>query len=369
MERRVWVEINLKNLDYNLKVIKEKLKSSSQLMAVVKQNAYGHGLLPLAKYLERKKVDFLGVNSIEEAYELLQANIKLPLLVLSNTISSKRLAYFLRRRVRFTLMEYRLLRFLNKVAKSNNLKAIIHIKVDTGMGRLGLRVSRALSFIDEALSYKNIEIEGLYSHFSSAEDNPSYTNYQIESFLKFLEDLREKGFSVKIAHLCNSAGFLQFRKAHLDMVRIGLFLYGIKPHPSLRIELKPLLSLKSRLIYIKELPKNSFISYGNTFKTKRRTLIGVVSCGYAYGYPWSLSNKAEVLIKGKRCRILGRVCMDHMIVDLSELKLLPSLGEEVVLIGRDGREEIRVEELSLKANTIPYQIITNLSSSLEKVYK
>ncbi|HEC69665.1 MAG TPA: alanine racemase [Candidatus Omnitrophica bacterium] len=369
MNKRIWIEVDLKNLEYNFKVIRNRLKAGCRLLAVVKQNAYGHGLRVIAKYLEKKGVDFLGVNSQEEAFQLLQAKVRTPILVLSNTIFFKNLEYFLKKRVRFTLTEAGLLKSLDKLAKKNNLKALAHIKVDTGMGRLGLRQDQALSFIKKVFSYKNVEVEGLYSHFSSAEEDISYTNYQIRNFLTLKEELKKKGISFKINHLCNSSGFLNFKKAHLDMVRIGLLLYGIKPHPCLRINLKPLLSFKARLIYIKELGKNSFISYANTFQTKRKTLIGIVSCGYAYGYPLSLSNRGEVLIRGKRCKILGRICMDHMIVDLTPVKNLVSLGEEVILIGKEKAQEVTVEELSQKAETIPYQIITNLSSSLQRVYK
>jgi len=368
MSENIWIEVNLVNLAYNLKALRARTSPSVKIMAVVKQNAYGHGIIGVAEKLSKEKVDFLGVHSVGESLNLLDSRIRTPTLILSNTLSFKELALLLRNKIRFTVMGKNLLRHLNRIAKKENLKALIHIKTDTGMGRLGLEYKNASAFIEEALSLRNIKIEGLYSHLSSAEDDPVYTNYQIKKFKLLLVHLRKKNVFIRLAHICNSAGIVNFKDAHFDMVRSGLLLYGIKPHHSLKIKVKPILRLKTRIVHIKKVTRNSFVSYGNTFKTKKDTLTGIIACGYAYGYPWSLSGKTSVLIKGKKCPILGRICMDHMVVNLNSLAGKVHVGDEVTLIGKDGQEEITVEELAKKANTIPYEIVSCLSYAIKRIY-
>ncbi|MBN2119907.1 MAG: alanine racemase [Candidatus Omnitrophica bacterium] len=368
MNDNIWIEISLKNISQNLKRVRAKIPASTKIMGVIKQNAYGHGLIKIAEVLEKEKVDFLGINSLNEARKMLAAGITTPLLILSNIILYENLAYYIKKKVRFTVMEESLLEHLNNSAKKCNIKALIHIKVDTGMSRLGLKYETAQSFIEKAYSLKNIKIEGLYSHFSSAESNVQFTNLQIKRFKALIERLKQKNIPIAILHLCNSAGLVNFKHAHLNMVRTGLLLYGAKPDPHLKINLKPALSLKSRIIHIKKIAKNSFVSYSNTFKTKKDTLAGVLACGYAYGYPWRLSGKAEALIKQRRCRVLGRVCMDHIVIDLSPLKGNVNIGDTAVLIGKSGSEEITARELAEKSATIPYEIFTGLASDIKRIY-
>ncbi len=362
MDENVWLEINLDNLGYNLNKVRGLVNPAVKVMAVIKQNAYGLGFLPAAKFLEKKRVDFLGVNNSSEAERLINNRIKTPILILSNTISSRGLKELVKNKVRFTLTEESLLNLLGKASLQAGRKALVHIKTDTGMGRLGIPVEKAVSFIEKAVSFKNICVEGLYSHFSSAESNPAYTLSQIKKFIKLTGRLRDKGINIPLRHICNSSGAVNFPQAHFDMVRTGIILYGVKPGKKVDVVLKPVLSLKARVVYLKKIMKGAYVSYGNTFKASRDTEIGIISCGYAYGYPWNLSGKAEVIIKGRKYKVVGRVCMDHMMVDLTPSAGKVKLGDEAILIGREGKSNILAEDLAEKAGTIPYEILTGLSN-------
>lgn len=368
MDENVWLEINLENLTHNLNKVRSLLSPSVKVMAVIKQNAYGLGFLPVAKFLENKEIDFLGVNNSSEAEKLVNNRIKTPILILSNTISSRSLKELVRNKVRFTVTEESLLNLLDKASLQAGRRALVHIKTDTGMGRLGIPVEKAASFIEKAVSFKNISVEGLYSHFSSAESNQAYTLSQIEKFVKLTAGLKNKGINIPLKHICNSSGAVDFPQAHFDMVRTGIILYGVKPGKRVNIDLKPVLSFKAKVVYLRKIMKGAYVSYGNTFKALRDTEIGIISCGYAYGYPWNLSGKAEVIIRGRKCKVIGRICMDHMIVDLTPSAGKVRLGDEAILIGGDGKSNISAEDLAEKAGTIPYEILTSLSNISSRKY-
>ncbi len=370
MQENIYIEINLTHLAENLKIIKNICGQKVKIAGIIKQNAYGHGFIPAAKRLNDAKTDFLGVNSAAEAGLLLQNNINKPrILILSNTLlPNTNLKNLIKKQVRFTVMDKALIKHLNKTAKTITTQAKIHVKIDTGMNRLGLYHKEAEKFITEIIDYKNIKLEGLYSHLSAAENKPGFTNRQINRFRQLISKLENKKIHIPLTHICNSSGLLKYPKARLDMVRTGILLYGIKPHPKLSVDVKPVLTLKSKIIFIKKIPKNSYVSYANTFKTKKEMLIGVIACGYAYGYPWNLSGSARIIVKGKKRRILGRICMDHMIVDLSGLENSVQIGDIVTLIGKDNHVTITAEELAKKSNTIPYEIVTRLSPTIKRYY-
>ncbi len=363
-----WIEINKANLLENLNKIRKVVGKKTKLMGIVKQSAYGHGLIQISKYLEENGIDFLGVNNPQEAIVLLYAKIKKPLLILSNTLPSEEIDILIDNKVRFSLMEQNLLSCLQEKAKQKKTKALVHLKVDTGMNRLGINYQYALPFIEEISSCPNIELEGLYSHLSVADTDYEYTENQIQKFQNLLSKIEEKGFNIPLKHISNSSGTINFTKTHSDMVRTGLLLYGIKPHPDLDIKVKPVLSLKARITYIKKIAKGTFVSYGNTFKADRDITAGIVPFGYAYGYPWKLSNKAKVIIQGTKCPVIGRVCMDHIIVDLTNLKQPVDIGQQVTLIGKDKDVSVSAEELAKQANTIPYEIVSQLSERIPRVY-
>lgn len=355
-----WTEINKNNLEFNYQSLRKLLDDSVKVMQVVKQNAYGHGLVEVAKLAESNGVDFFGVHSKDEALELLDGCISMPILILSNVIEDYNSHFLIKNKVRFSIRDEFLLSMLNEEAKKLDTKAIVHIKVDTGMNRLGINEEVAVDFIVNAIEkYQNIEIEGLFSHFSSADSDPEYTLFQLKKFEEIIGSVEAKGIDIPIKHIANSSAIFSYKASQLNMVRSGIALYGICPVADKPNDLRPALSLKSRVIHLKGIPSESFVSYAKTYKTQRNTLLAVVDLGYGHGLPWCLSNNLEVIIQGKRRKVIGRVCMDHILVDVTDDGDI-KVGDVVTLIGTDGDETITVKEIAQRANTIPYEILTRL---------
>ena len=354
-----WCDINLKNLRKNFETLRGLISDDVKIMPIVKQNAYGHGITDVAVHLERCGADFFGVHSKEEAMLLLEHHVSMPILIMSNVIEDNDGHFLIKNKVRFSIRDEHLLVILDEEAKKIGSKAIVHIKIDTGMNRLGVNDEVAEDFIINALNkYKNIEIEGIFSHFSSADTDKEYTELQLNKFNKVIDSLKSKGIDIPIKHISNSAGVFNCPAAGLNMVRTGISLYGALTCGDIEA-FKPVLSLKTKVIHLKGIPSESFVSYSKTFKTTRKTLLAVIDAGYGHGFPWSLSNKAEVLINGKRRKIIGRVCMDHMLADVTDSPDV-KIGDIVTLIGKDGDQQITVQEVAEKANTIPYEILTRL---------
>jgi alanine racemase len=252
--------------------------------------------------------------------------------------------------------------------KHKNIK--VHIKIDTGMGRLGFWHKEALRFIKKITSLKKIVVEGIFTHFPSAEDDKVFTYNQLRSFDSLIKDLKRHNIDIPIKHLANSMALIDFKDAHMNMVRPGLIMYGLYPRLDLvkRLNLKPALKLKSKIVYIKSVPKGRSISYGRTYATTRATKIATIPAGYGDGYSRHLSNKAHVLVRGSRAPIVGRVCMDMCMVDVGHIRDV-KIGDDVILIGRQGDEEIRAEELATLTNTIPYEIVCNIGTRVPRIYK
>ena len=366
--KRLWIEVSLKNLDRNLCLIKRLINKRVKILAVIKQNAYGHGLIPIAQRLAQRGVNFLGVGNIEEAYLLEKAKISIPILVLTSLFPCEAKEIVNLRNTRPTVMDLDSVSRLDKEAKRKKRVIPVHIKVDTGMGRLGIVYKKAKALILKIKKYKNIFLEGIYTHFPSADTDIKFTQFQIEIFNQLINSLKKEGIEFRYIHCANSIGIIKYPEAHFNLVRAGLILYGVNPSPG-KIKIKdiyPVLSLKSRIIFTKELEKGWGVSYNRTFITKKKTKIGVVACGYADGYPWSLSNKAKVIIKNHFYPLRGRVCMDYIMV---EIKRNISAGEEVVLIGKSKSKSISCEDLAGWAQTIPYEILTRLSLKIPRLYK
>lgn len=355
-----WTEINLKNLEHNVRSLRAKLDSSVKVMQVVKQNAYGHGLVGIAKAAESFGIDYFGVHSKDEALKLIDNHISMPILILSNVIEDNDSHFLIKNQVRFSIRDEYLLSMLNAEAEKLGMNAIVHIKIDTGMNRLGINEDVAVDFVVNALKkYDNIEIEGIFSHFSSADSDLEYTLYQLNKFNEIVEKIEAKGIEIPIKHIANSSAIFSYKASQLSMVRSGIALYGICPVADKENDLKPVLSLKSRVIHIKGIPSESFVSYSKTFQTKRNTTLAVVDVGYGHGIPWVLSNNLEVIIKGKRRKVMGRVCMDHILVDVTEDGDV-KVGDVVTIIGTDNDETISAQEIAKRANTIPYEVLTRL---------
>lgn len=363
--RPTWAEINLDNLAYNFSQIKRLLASRIKIMACVKADAYGHGLIPVAKKLGTSGVDYLSVASIDEGIKLRQENINLPILVLG-IVLEKDIGPLLRYNLAQTICTQNLAIALNNIAKANNQKVNIHIKIDTGMGRLGVLCKDAIGFIKNLLKLKFINLEGIFTHLSLADINRNFTLYQIVIFNNLISRLQKQGIRIPLIHVANSLGVTSFPESHFNMVRPGLILYGLYPDENLDIDLKPVLSLKTKVVYLKKVPSGFGISYGYTYVTKKNTTVVNLPIGYGDGYPRNLSNLAPVLIQGRRFKISGRICMDQIMVDVGNLAV--KLGDEVVLIGRQGKNKITAEELASLSGTIPYEIVCGLGSRIPRVY-
>ncbi|MDD5195926.1 MAG: alanine racemase [Candidatus Omnitrophica bacterium] len=367
MFRPLWIEINLGALGDNFRTIKRSVGKKVKIIATVKQSAYGHGLVPVAKELKNLGVDFFGVGSLEEGISLRKAGIKSPILLLSAALAQYA-RYFVKYRLTPTVINDELANALNQAAKRASAKLPVHLKIDTGMGRLGYYYEDAYRFVESLRQLKNISLEGIFTHLPVADTNTSFTNYQIEIFDDFISNLEKEGVHFKYRHCANSAGLAIYPKAHFNMVRPGLILYGIKPAPNIKMNLKPILALKSKVIFVKKIKAGMGVSYGRTYIARKPTNIATVSVGYADGYPWALSGLAQVIIKNSFFKLAGRVCMDHVMVDLGDREDI-AIGDEVMLIGKKGKLQISVEDLAAWAKTIPYEIVSRLSLKIPRIYR
>jgi alanine racemase len=363
--RPTWAEVNLNNLAYNFNQIKRLLTPKTKIMACVKADAYGHGLIPVAKKLRALGMDYLGIASIDEGVRLREAGIKLPILVLG-MILKKDIEPLFRYNLIQTVCTQELASALNNRARSLGKSIKIHIKVDTGMGRIGTLYKDAIGFIKEVRKLKFINIEGIFTHLACADINRNFTLRQIGRFKHLISELNKHGINIPLIHVANSLGVISYKRSHFNMVRPGLVIYGLYPKEGLKITLRPMLCLKTRIIYVKRVPKGYGISYGRTYVTRRDTTIVTLPIGYGDGYSRSFSNQAPVLIGGKRFKINGRVCMDQVMVDVGDLPV--KIGDEVVLIGTQGKQGITAEELADISGTIPYEIVCNLGSRIPRIY-
>lgn len=363
--RPTWAEINLNNLVHNLRQVKNLLTPRHKIMVCVKADAYGHGLTPVSKKLESLGIDYLGVASIDEAIKLREADINTPILILG-MILKKDIAPLFRYNLAQTLCTLELASALNNAGRKNNKIINVHIKVDTGMGRLGVLCKDAQEFITRVKKLKFVNIEGIFTHLACADTNRNFTLFQIDNFNRLILKLNQASIRISLVHAANSLGVINFKESHFNMARPGLVIYGLYPQEGLNIKLKPVLSLKTRIVYFKRVPKGYGISYGHSYVTKQKTTIAILPVGYGDGYPRNLSNLAPVLVKGKRFKISGRVCMDQIMVDIGDLPV--KIGEEAVLIGCQGKNKISAEELAGLAGTIPYEIVCNLGSRISRLY-
>ncbi|MDD5259514.1 MAG: alanine racemase [bacterium] len=367
--RPTWAEINVPALAQNLKNISRKIGRQTKILAIVKADAYGHGALAVAKVCEKYRC-YLGVALIEEAITLRKAGIKAPLLILGSIFPFNNFKYVLEYNLIPTIASLAGARSLSRIAAKHKQKIKFHLKVDTGMGRIGIRPLSAVATIRKIKALPFIEMEGIYTHLASAEDDEVYSRQQIEIFTRIIKELEQAKITVKYKHVSGSAAILKYRNYPLNMVRPGLMMYGLAPFKGAekQIALYPVLSLKTKIVYLKRLSQGNSISYGRTFITKRNSFIGTLPIGYADGYVRSLSNRAMVLVQGKRVPVIGRVCMDMCMIDLTGMKGI-DIGEEVVLVGKQGPETISVNEVAEWAKTISYEIICGISARVPRIYK
>ena len=362
-----YVKIDLDIIAANMDTIRSHVKKD--VMAVIKADAYGHGAVPLARLLQ-EKCSFFGVSSILEAMELRRAGICTPILILGHTPPSA-FPVLVKEGIRPTIYTYAGAESFSRAAAAAGIEAPFHIAVDTGMSRIGFQATEeSADVIREIAQLPSVKIEGLFSHFATADcDDLSRARAQAELFDAFYEMLRKRGITVPIRHMNNSAGLMNFEN-HYDMVRAGIVLYGMYPSDEVdpaKLPIHPALSWHSRVTHVKTLPAGREISYGGTCVLSRETRVATVPVGYADGYRRSLSSRFHVLIGGKKAPILGRVCMDQLMVDVTEIPDVKS-SDPVVLIGTDGAETISAEQIAAAADSFNYEFVCGISRRVPRLY-
>ncbi|MBF0493944.1 MAG: alanine racemase [Candidatus Omnitrophica bacterium] len=366
--RPTWAEINLKHVRHNLNEIKKFVPKDVEIMPVVKANAYGHGIVEVSKELIKCGIARLGVATVDEALKLRENGVKTPVLVLGSTLEDEA-QIAVKNNITLTLCDERLLEDLVSVTRRLKKKAIVHVKIDTGMGRLGVWYEEALELIKKVHAEKNIELEGVYTHFSSAARDAMYTEMQINNFDHVLKGMERKGIEVKYRHAANSIATVDWGRMQFNLVRPGIMLYGIYPKESFRetLDLAPLMTLKTKIVFLKDTPPGRALSYGRTFITQANTKIATIPIGYADGYGRILSNKGEALVRGVLARVVGIVTMDQTLLDVGHIPDV-KVGDEVVLIGKQKNSVISAEAISKLAKTIPYEILVGLGERVPRVY-
>ncbi len=354
-----WVEINLDAIVNNVKNIKKLIGEKKELMAVVKGNAYGHDILEVSSVVLNNGATRLAVARLEEGIFLRKAGITVPILILGLTLKQQA-ELLVSYNITPTVCEYEMIEKLSESAFKEGKIVKVHLKVDTGMGRIGIFPNHVLNFIKKLKVLKNVQIEGIFTHFSVADENDkTYTEKQFRKFMEVLTVLEKEGIRIPAKHVGNSATLLDLPHMWLDLVRPGISVYGLYPSREVQktVKLIPAHSFKTRIVFLKELSTGESIGYGRTYTTKKkRTVVASLPVGYADGYNRLLSNQGEVLVRGRRFPVIGRVCMDQTMIDVSNLPQV-EIGGEVVLWGRQGQEEITVEEIADKIGTINYEIV------------
>ncbi|MCB2170117.1 MAG: alanine racemase [Deltaproteobacteria bacterium] len=374
----IWAEIDLDAIGHNVRELRRITRSAARMMAVVKADGYGHGAAPVARTALAAGADMLAVARIDEGITLRQAGLKAPILVFGPTLPA-----FAESLVAHELIQsvtgLDAARQLDAVARRCGRTIPIHLKVDSGMGRLGLRpnveqqaeLMSAVAEVDAIARLDGLRLEGIYTHFAAADErDKDYAQQQFDVFERFLQALQAAGIDCGLRHAANSAAIIDLPQTHLDAVRPGIALYGLYPSPDVnheRIHLKPALSLKSRLLQVKAVPAGCCVSYGMTWKAPQSTVIGTVAAGYADGIQRSLSNRGAMLVGGRRAPIVGRVCMDLIMLDLGAGSPAAA-GDEVVIIGRQGRAVVTADEIADLLGTINYEVVFTNATRVPRRY-
>lgn len=353
--KRAYALIDLAKYYQNISQIRAQIPSTTQLMAIIKADAYGHGAVRIANTALQAKANYLGVAWLSEAVELRSNGIKTPILLLSEPVSDFS-TEIVGMSITQTVYTHAFVDKLQEKAKLLRRKAKVHIKVDTGMGRIGCTASEVLPLLRHIQNLDHIEVEGIFTHFANADKSDlDYTKNQFNLFMAVLNTVSQAGFRIPIRHAANSDAVQNFPQASLDMVRTGISTYD------------QVLSLKTCVGYIKKVPANTYISYGSEYQTPKETAIATIMIGYADGIPRELGGKGRVLINGKSFPMVGRVCMDMLMVDLGEDSSI-RIGDEAVLIGRSGTEQITTTEISTITHKIPYEIMCGISKRVPRLY-
>lgn len=364
--RGVWAEISLSALRHNMRLIKKKIAPGARLCAVVKADAYGHGALAVARTALEEGADYLAVAVASEAVRLREAGITAPMMLLGPT-QYEEADVVVDNDLTQAVFSVEATRAISEAAVRRGKCAKVHLAIDTGMGRIGVRPEEAGRLASEISTLQKIFIEGVFSHFALADvRDKEHARWQLSRFMGAVREIEDAGVKVPIRHIANSAATLEMPDTHLDMVRPGVILYGIWPSDEVRrdIDLRPAMKLKARLTHVKEIFPGETVSYGCTFKATKKTIVGTLPLGYADGYTRLYSGKAKVEVKGKRVPVLGRICMDQCMIDLSDVPDAVT-GDEVTVFGST---TLAAEEVASWSGTIAYEVVTAISSRVPRVY-
>jgi len=371
VSRPVWAEINLADIAHNFREVR-RLVGSKKVMGIVKANAYGHGAVEVARTLDQEGADYFGVAILNEAVQLREAGITKPILILGWTPPEdyqRALDYG----ITLTIYSLEEAQELSRIGIKNNKKAKVHLKIDTGMGRIGLRPNEeSAAVVQKILALAGLEVEGIFTHFAKADEAvKTFTQRQLELFRTFVDRVeQENSYTFPLKHAANSAATIDHPESYLDMVRPGIILYGLKPSDEVqlaRIELRQAMSLRARVSHVKTVPAGTPISYGGIYTTKAETQIASMPLGYADGYTRLLSGKAKVLCQGQKLPVVGRICMDQTMFEAAGLDVKP--GDIVTLLGKDGDNFLSVDELAQELGTINYEIVCMISARVPRVYQ
>ncbi|MEM2876311.1 MAG: alanine racemase [Candidatus Bathyarchaeia archaeon] len=370
--RPVWAEIDIDNLAHNIKEVRRITKVSTIIMAVVKADAYGHGVEIAAKTFLENGAERLGVATLTEAIQLRKMGFNTPILILGHTPWYKS-EDVVKYEVTPTVFSYEQAKNLSEAASSTGKTVKIHVKIDTGMGRLGFLTSDdSINDIVRISKLPSIEVEGIFTHFAMADRrDKSYTRDQFKKYVRVVDELEKRGVDIPIKHVSNSAATIDLPEYNLDMVRPGIILYGLYPSNEVdksKVNLKPAMTLKAKISYIKTVPEKTGISYGLSFITKRESRIGTLPIGYADGYRRTLSNRAEVGVRGKRAPVVGTVCMDQCMIDLTDIEGT-EVGDEVILFGDGSNNAPHIDEVAEWLGTINYEVVCMVGRRVPRVYK
>lgn len=369
-QRPTCAEIDIRALVHNLNEAKRLAGSKSQILAVVKADAYGHGAVAISEALVRNGIQYLGTALVEEAIELRDAGIKVPIIVLGG-IFEEQIPKIAEYGLTPVVYQEGFLKAIANEARKCNKKINIHIKIDTGMGRIGVLPYDAVDFVKKAASQKNIKVEGIMTHFADADlADKAYAEKQMAEFTSIADKLDKDGIKIPYQHIANSAALVSFENDRFNMARPGIMLYGYAPFSKGKegeLNLIPVMSLKTKILHLKRVLAGAYISYGRTFVAKRDSIIATLPVGYADGYSRALSNKGAVIVKGKKAPIAGRVCMDMTMIDVTDIDGV-EINDEAVLIGSQGKETITADDIAMLANTISYEVLCCIGKRVPRVY-
>ena len=382
-EYSAWAEINLNSISGNINELRNCISKTTELMAVVKANAYGHGAVKVAQTAVNSGVKFLGVSRINEGIELRKSGVSVPILIFGYT-HVKHIDKLLSFNLTQTLFSYEMAKLFSDAASRRKKPLKVHLKIDTGMGRLGLyipgdidseffksKLDSVVNSISRVFTLPWLDIEGLYTHFASADSlDLTSAKKQLHLFNIFIESLEHKKIKFRLIHAANSAAITRMPESHFDMVRSGIFIYGLHPSNSInlgQLKLTPAMMIKALIIFKKEVPAGFMVGYGSDYITTKKTTIATIPLGYGDGYSRQLSSKGSMLVNGIKVPVVGKVCMDLLMLDIGKVPHA-AIGDEVVIIGKQKGNEISVNEVAEITQTVNYEIITNMATRIPRVY-